>query len=52
MDKDKGMERILSIRFIDMKVNGKIIAFLAKESYSETDKYFLREFSKTVLNMD
>ena len=48
MDRDKGMERILSIRFIDMKVNGKIIAFLVKESYSEMDRYFFKEFSKTV----
>ncbi len=48
MDKDKGMERILSTRFIDIKVSGKIIVFQVKESYSEMDKYFLKEFSKTV----
>lgn len=41
-DKDKVLDLMFSIKFIDMKVNGKIIHFLERENYLEMDNYFLK----------
>lgn len=51
MGRDKVLARMFSIKFIDMKVNGKIIPFQEKENYSEMDNYFLKVSFRMVWNM-
>jgi hypothetical protein len=48
MVKEKVMDHMYLIRFIDMKDNGEITLFMEKENYSEMDNYFL----KVTLRMD
>lgn len=40
--KDKALDHMFSIKFIDMKVNGEIILSQEKESFSEMVNYFLK----------
>ena len=46
--KDKALDLMFSIKFIDMKVNGGIILSQEKESFSEMVNYF----SKVCFKMD
>jgi len=46
--KEKVMDHMYSIKFIDMKDNGGITLFMEKENYSEMDNYFF----KVTLRMD
>lgn len=48
MGRDKVLAHMSSIKFIDMKVNGKIIPFQEKENYSEMDNFFLKVSFKMV----
>lgn len=48
MDKDKALDHMFLIKSINMKVNGKIILFMEKESYLEMVNYFLKDNFKTV----
>lgn len=48
MDKDKVMDHMYSIKFINMKVNGKIILFMEKENYLEMVNCFLKDNFKMV----
>ena len=40
--KDKALDHMFSIKFIDMKVNGEIILSQEKESFSEMVNYFFK----------
>ena len=51
-DKDKVMVHMYSIKFIDMKVNGKIILSQVKVNFSEMGNSFSRDSSKMVSSMD
>jgi hypothetical protein len=52
-EKDKDMELISLIKFINIKVNGKIIILMEKESFLEIiNNFFFKDNFKMDLNMD
>jgi hypothetical protein len=44
--KDKDMVHTFLIKFINMKVNGKIIILMVKEKYIEINNYFFKDSFK------